>query len=685
MSRIGVDIGGTFTDLVHVGDDGRVETMKVPSTPSNPSEGAMTAVRQASPDPSTIDVFDHGTTVATNVLIERNPGARIVYLTNEGFSDIPEIMRTERENQYDRQWEKPDPLVDRTDRHGIPGRITADGEERAQLDEEYARSVVREYADRDEAVSYAVSTLYSFENASHERAIASIIEEAHPEAFASSSHEIFPQAMEYERASTVIANAYVKPAMQEYIRDLQSAFRDLGGTAPVNIMQSNGGLLPVSEVLDVPAKTLFSGPAAGVAGAGFFGADVSENIISVDMGGTSSDVGLIRDGSPVYTTQGDIEWGIPVQFPQIDIETVGAGGGSIAWVDSGGLLRVGPRSAGADPGPVCYGRGGTQPTVTDANLVLGRLNPATFAGGEVDLDVAAAETAIAELGEQIGMSPEETALGILEIGMNTLTQTIRTATVERGYDPRDFSLVAFGGAGPMHAAKVASIANISQVIVPPNPGVLSAAGLMTTDFRYDQLHSFIDPVETVADSKLDELNGIVDEMVDDGMAVVREQEGMIADVEVEIEADLRYLEQAYEVTVELASDTPITADDVADATDRFHRRHEQLYGHSNREDTVELVNVLVNLVGTRPVPDQLTDPPTSDAGSVADARKSTRTVVFQDGPVETPIYDRDSLPVEARIEGPFVIEEDQSTTVGFPGQEARLSPSGNLLIEEGDR
>ncbi|MFC7233488.1 hydantoinase/oxoprolinase family protein [Saliphagus sp. GCM10025308] len=459
MARVGIDIGGTFTDLV-VANDGKVETLKVPSTPNDPSEGAIDALISSSVNPGAIDAFDHGTTVATNIAIERNPGTRIAFLTNDGFEDIPEIMRTDRENQYDRQWTKPEPLVPRQDRHGIPGRIRANGTEHEPLDEEVAVDVIRSYAALDEDVSYAVSMLYSFLDPSHERRLAELIDEHHPEAAVSTSHNVFPQAKEYERASTVIANAYVKPKTGRYVERLERDLENLGIDVPINIMQSNGGLLPVEDVSRVPAKTLFSGPAGGVSGANHYGSADSPNLITMDMGGTSCDVSLIVDGEPITSTEGEIEWGIPVQFPQIDIEAVGAGGGSIAWIDDGGLLKVGPRSAGADPGPVCYGQGGTEPTITDANLVLGRLNPDKFIGGEMNLDVEAAREAIADLGGELDMGVRETALGILEIGMNTLTQAIRTVTVERGYDPREFALVAFGGAGPMHAPGVMGVANI---------------------------------------------------------------------------------------------------------------------------------------------------------------------------------------------------------------------------------
>ncbi|MFB6170860.1 MAG: hydantoinase/oxoprolinase family protein [Haloarculaceae archaeon] len=676
MVRIGIDIGGTFTDIVVAGDD-EVRTHKVPSTPADPSRGAIDAVEAAAVDPAAVEEFDHGTTVATNIAIERNPGARVVFLTDEGFADVLEIMRTDRENMYDRQWEKPDPLVPRTDRHGVPARTTVDGEIHTPLDEAAVRAVVREYADRDETVSYAVSMLHSYANATHERRVAEIIAEEHPEAYVSSSHDVFPQAGEYERASTVVANAYVKPKMRDYVERLAGDLRERGMDAPVNIMQSNGGLLPVSEVADVPAKTLFSGPAAGIAGATHFGGD--PDLITMDMGGTSTDVGLVQDGVPVSTTEGEIQWGIPVQFPQMDIEAVGAGGGSIAWVDEGGLLKVGPQSAGADPGPVCYGRGGTEPTVTDANIVLGRLNPETFAG-DLDLDVAAARAAVADLGERLGMDAEETALGILEIAMNALTGAIRSVTVERGVDPREFGLVAFGGAGPMHAPGVIKVSDIPRAIVPPNPGVLSAAGLLTTDFRYDQLQSFIRPLSAFDDDALDDLNDEVDAMVTEGQAAL-DTDGLDT-VTVELAADLRYREQAYEVTVPLASERPVTSDDLAAAAGRFHEKHEQLYGHKSEGDAVEVVNVHVAIVGTRTPPGALDPEARGGGGTAEEARVDTREAVFADGRQETAIYARDLLAPGSEFTGPAIVEEGQSTTVVLPGQRARVDPTGNLVIEE---
>jgi N-methylhydantoinase A len=688
MARIGIDIGGTFTDLV-VADDESVRTLKVPSTPTDPSEGALTAIRNADVDPAAIDVFDHGTTVATNIVIERNPGTRVVLLTNDGFEDVLEIMRTDRENQYDRQWAKPDPLVPRTDRHGIPGRIRGDGSEHTPLDEEAAIDVIRSYARRDEDISYAVSMLYSFLDPSHERRLVELIEEHHPEAEVSASHAVFPQAKEYERTSTVVANAYVKPKMRRYLDRLDGDFAELGSDASLNVMQSNGGLLPVEEVTRVPAKTLFSGPAGGVAGGNHYGASISENLITMDMGGTSCDVGIVREGNPLSSTEGEIEWGIPVQFPQVDIEAVGAGGGSIAWIDEGGLLKVGPQSAGADPGPVCYGQGGTEPTVTDANLVLGRLNPDNFIGGEMSIDVDAARSAIADLGDELGMGVEETALGIVSISLNTLTQAIRTMTVERGYDPREFSLVAFGGAGPMHAPGVTQLANIPRAIVPPNAGVLSAAGMVTTDFKYDQLQSFLHPLADVSGATLEDLNATFEAMIEDGMAVLGDQDEHVDGVAVELSADLRYEEQAYEVTVSLDTDMPVTRADLDRAEADFHDQHQQLYGHSHESDAVEIVNALVDVVGRRSVPEGLDaskeETATSDA-PLSDAVRETRPVVFEDGEFETTVYDRDGLAPGHELDGPFVVEEPMGTTVVLPDQTARVDPTGNIVIEtEGSR
>lgn len=684
MTRIGIDIGGTFTDLV-VADDDQVRTLKVPSTPSDPADGALDSLEAADVDPATIDVFDHGTTVATNIAIERNPGTRVVFLTNDGFEDVLEIMRTDRENQYDRQWEKPEPLVPRTDRHGIPGRILADGTVRTPLDEDAAVDVIRSYAERDEDISYAISMLYSFLNPDHERRIVELIAEHHPDAAVSASHAVFPQAKEYERASTVVANAYVKPKMRSYLDRLDRRFAELGSDAPLNVMQSNGGLLPVDEVTKVPAKTLFSGPAGGVAGANHYGASVSDDLITMDMGGTSCDVGIVRDGDPLSSTEGEIEWGIPVQFPQVDVEAVGAGGGSVAWIDDGGLLKVGPRSAGADPGPVCYGQGGTEPTVTDANLVLGRLNPENFIGGEMTLDVEAARTAIADLGEELGMGVRETALGILEISKNTLTQAIRTATVERGYDPRDFSLVAFGGAGPMHAPGVMRLANIPRTVVPPNAGVLSAAGMVTTDFKYDQLQSFLHPLDDLHGATLERLNATLKDMIDDGMVVLDEQDEHVDDVSVRLSADLRYEEQAYEVTVSLDTALPVTRADLDRAETQFHEQHEQLYGHSHESDDVNIVNVLVDLVGRRTVPDALeANRETDDEHErpASDAVRETRPVIFEDGDHETPVYDRVDLCTGDELDGPFIVEEDMGTTVVLPGQRATVDPTGNIVVEE---
>lgn len=506
--RTGVDVGGTFTDLVAVDTEtGALTVTKVSSVPSAPDRGVVNAVTTSGIALEQIERFAHGTTTSTNAAIERN-GARVGLLTTAGFEDVVEIQRIDRAHKYDLQWDKPVHLVPRHQRVGVAERVDAHGRVAVPLDEVSVVTGIELLRERGVEV-IAVCLLFSFLNSDHERRVRELIQEHWPEVTVSISSDVMNQAREYERTSTVILDAYVKPKMSAYVRQLEGALSALGISAELTVMSSAGGALTVEDCTERPVNTLMSGPAAGVVAARHFGLKSgAPNLITVDMGGTSSDVALMRDGAPTLTTDYEIEWGIPVGVPMIDIRTVGAGGGSLARFDEGGRLKVGPQSAGADPGPACYGRGNTHPTVTDANLVLGLLNADYYAGGTVSLDREAAVAAIrTHVAEPLGLSVEDAAQGIIDVANNNMANLIRIVTVQQGHDPRDFALLPFGGGGPVHATALARALNIERVVIPPSPGVLSAVGLLLAPPRYDFVQSYLRPLDGLDTTELEALLG----------------------------------------------------------------------------------------------------------------------------------------------------------------------------------
>src|SRR5580658_175827 len=485
--RVGVDSGGTFTDVCLFDDEtGRVEVWKVSSTPDDPSKGIAAGVAEAmarvDAAPAGISYFGHGTTVATNALIQHR-GARTGLITTDGFRDLLEIGRQKRPDLYDLMADKPVPLVSRDLRFEVPERLRHDGTVETKLDEGALRLAVRRLkAANVEAV--AVCFLYGFINTAHEEAASRILFEEFPETFISIAHEVAPEFREFERLSTTVVNAYLGPVMRGYIRRLSDRLRALDVRATPHLTQSNGGVISFEQAERLPVRTILSGPSTGVVGAREVGKLAGfGDLITFDMGGTSTDVALLSDGECSLAGEAVVH-GYPIKAPMLDIHTVGAGGGSIAYID-GGLLKVGPRSAGADPGPVCYGLGNTEPTVTDANLLLGLLNPRYLLGGRMAVHHGLAREAIERLAEGLGLDPMATALGILSVVTANMARAIRVISVQRGYDPRDYTLVAFGGAGPLHAAHLAKELDIRRVLVPRSPGILCAMGLLLTDLRAD--------------------------------------------------------------------------------------------------------------------------------------------------------------------------------------------------------
>jgi N-methylhydantoinase A len=671
-TRVGVDIGGTFTDLVTV-RDGEITVSKTPSTPDAPERGVVDALDVAAArdgvDPEAIDFFGHGTTVATNAVLEEE-WADTALVTTEGFRDVLEIGRQARPDIYDFQAEKPTPIVERHRRFEVPERLDEQGTVVRPLDERAVRALADDLQGVD---SVAVSLLFPFEDDSHERRVRDVLREEGVDAAFSLSSVVLPEIREYERTLTTALNAALKPVMDRYLGNLESVVREAGVDAPLSVMQSNGGIITARAARERPVNTLLSGPAGGVQGATYVAARTgTENVVTMDMGGTSCDVSLVEGGDPLVST--DVEVGdYPVSVPMIDIHTVGSGGGSLAWVDAGGALRVGPKSAGADPGPVCYGRGGTRPTITDAHALLGRIDPASFLpdafDGTGDVE-RAVETHVAD---ELGVDVETAAQGILDVANANMERALRVVSVERGYDPREFDLVAFGGAGPLHAPKLAAELGVPRVVVPRTAGVLSALGLLISDTLYDHSTSRVRRLDTVDP---DELAAAFASFVADGRAQL-EAEGLSPDrMQFEPSMDLRYVGQSFELSVPTTVDVDAAA--LETVRERFHERHRQRYGHAYPDEPVELVTLRLRARGVVETPDLR---PEGRDGSVADARVETRRVVYDGEPSDTPVYDRTRLPTDSRFDGPAVVEGRESTTVVHPGQRVRVDADANLVVE----
>ena len=689
--RLGVDIGGTFTDIALIDEaSGRIYTGKVASTPQDPSAGFMEAVQRllAQQQRAAQDVayIVHGTTVATNAIIEGKV-APTGFITTEGFRDMLEIARQIRPTLYDLQFEKPRPLVPRHRCFGVPERLNAGGAVLTPLDEDALRQVADKL--RDEGVeSIAVCFLHAYANPLHERRAGDILAEVFPEAVVSLSAEVAPEFREYLRASTTVINSCIRPVVARYLQRIEDRLAQAGIAAELLVMQSSGGVYTFAAARQKPVYMVESGPAAGVIAAAHLGqARGYEQVISFDMGGTTAKAGLIQGGTPSVTKDYEVGTtaqaglgatrgaGYPIRTPVIDLVEIGAGGGSIAWVDPGGILRVGPQSAGADPGPVCYGQGGTQPTVTDANLVLGRLNPSYFLGGEIALDPAAAQRAIEQhCARPLGMELVEAAHGIVEIANTAMVNALRLVSVQRGYDPRDFALVAFGGAGPAHANRLAALTEIPVAIIPQSPGTASALGLLVTDLKHDYATTLIERLDSVAP---DALAQIFADLEAKGRQTLK-REGMTeATMEFQRQADLRYVGQSHELTLPLAAEALGPAQ-LAQLLEQFHRTHERAYGFSAPGEPVELVSLRLAAIG------QIAKPalaPLAEAAGEATA-KEQRPVYFaeSEGFVDCPVYNRYALGAGAIVRGPAIIEEIDSTTVVHPQYQVRVDEVGQMAL-----
>ena len=680
MLRIAVDVGGTFTDVVALREDGQIFVTKVPTTPSQLVDGVINGVRAildlTGNDAVEVDRFVHGTTIGTNAVLERK-GAKIALLTTEGFEDVLELGRLRRSALYDlfADAETPVFLAPRRHRYGISERIGAGGEVVIPLDTDAARKTITEAIEHEGIEAISVCYLFSFLNPAHEQLTRDIIAEIAPDMSVSLSSEINPVFREYERTVVTTFDAYVKPVFNQYLTRLRRTLASLGIDAPLQLMQSRGGIASGKNALTRPVQLLLSGPAAGVIGGKHEGDRANfGNVITFDMGGTSSDVALVQEGRPLTTTEAKIET-FPLRVPMVDVNTVGAGGGSIAWIDRAGGLRVGPQSAGSDPGPACYPHGGRVPTVTDASLVLGYLNPDNFAGGQFKLNLTAARRSIEPLAESLAMNVGQVALGIHRVVNANMVDQIRLMSVKRGHDPRRFALVAFGGAGPVHGGVLAADIGIPVLIVPEKPGVLSAFGLLAAPIEHDHMRTFVARVNGL---DIERVRTTLADLYRRGLSAMENEDVPSDAVQVLYSADMRYVGQSYELEVEIAGTIDTSTPD--DLLRSFHEAHERIYAHAAPENPVEIVNLRAL---HRFLPNPPVRSPDSGIESISVARPiTTRTAIFGEFPdgTHTPVFDRAQLPPGASFAGPAIIEQPDTTIVVYPDHTCLVGDGGVLTM-----
>ena len=680
--RLGIDTGGTFTDLALVDDaTGDARLYKLSSTPADPSEAILQGIREillaSDLKVGELAYLGHGTTVATNAVIEGRVATTALFAT-DGFRDVIEIARQRRPDLYNLDIDKPKPLAPRELRIDIRERLLADGSILVPLDEEQVRRVVREVRSKG-VTAIAVCFLHSYLNPVHERRVKQIVKEEYPECAVSLSCEILPEFREYERFITTVMNAALVPLMSSYLGRLETKVRAEGLRVSPRIIQSSGGVIGCAGAGERPVNTLFSGPSAGVIGA----AHVCNmagypDIITFDMGGTSTDVCLVQAGNPLITNQRIIAR-FPVKCPTLDVHSVGAGGGSVGYVDSGGFLKVGPRSAGARPGPACYGLGGTEPTVTDANVVLGLQNRQYLLGGRMPIQAGLAETAVTrKVGEPLGMDLITAAQGMLRVVNSNIIRAIRVISVEQGYDPRRFTLVAFGGGGPLHAAQLARDLGMPTVLVPESPGVLCALGLLVADLRVDFGRTFVAPC---AHPDLGRLNAAYGELEAQVNAWLEREQAVPQDTVVQRSADMHFIGQDYELPVEVPAGE-LTQASMDLLMQRFHATHEEVHGYAPPDQPISIMALRITARSAVSRPRFKRSEPGDPSPKPAFA--GMRQVYFEDGGmVECPLYDRARLSPGNKLEGPAIVEQMDSTTVILAGQRAEIDPYRNILIREG--
>lgn len=687
MRLIGADVGGTFTDIVLADtDSNETLTHKVASTPDDPSVGVLRGIAEicgkARIDIQDVDHIFHGTTVATNAALQYR-GALTGMVTTKGFRDIVHIGRHQRPQHYsirqDIPWQSR-PLVKRRNRKVVTERLVPpNGDVLIPLDEDEVRQAARELTDAGVS-SVTVCFLFSYLNPEHERRAKEIIEEVSPKVFVTCSHEVSPQFREFERFTTAAMNAFIGPLVRDYVARLEDGLKERNFGGELHIMRSNGGVAPAKTITRLPVYTLMSGLAAGVLGGAWIGETIGrKNIISLDIGGTSADIGVVTDGRFAEASARDtFVAGYPIMVPMIDLHTIGAGGGSIAHADGAGAFKVGPESAGAVPGPAAYGQGGTEPTVTDANIILGRLDTESFLGGAMTLDPRAAERAVQKLADDLNLPLVEAAEGVVAILNANMANAIRARTVQKGIDPRRYALVASGGAGPLHAVEVAQLLDIPEVVVPPHPGINSAKGLLTTDLKYDIVRTAFLLSST---TDLTRLNGELEQMEGQLKKQLAADHIDPASTTFERSSDARYVGQGYELRLPLPR-VSLSPEVLEGAFREFHELHRREYGHHFSASPIELVNLRVTAIGEVPKIGPSSAP---QGGTWSSARiRSDQTLFRVDGelrPLETAIYDRERLPVGEVLSGPAIILQTDSTTVIPPGCMAEVEKSGSLIIK----
>lgn len=680
MNIVGVDIGGTFTDLVGC-IDGKIVTSKTSTTPADPTAGVADSLRLAHCDLSGLGEFLHGSTIAINTVLERK-GARTALITTKGFRDVYAIGRSNRIEAFNLFFHRPKPLAPRHLTYEVDERLNPAGEALKALNPAEVEAIARVLiAEGVEAV--AVCLLHSYANPAHERLAGDILRRAAPQMFVTLSHEILREFREYERTSTTALNAYVGPRVSQYLATLETWLRGEKFPGKLHMMRSNGGVMSMAQAKVQPVSMMESGPVAGMIGAGKLALHLGiARCIGFDMGGTTAKCSLITDGAPAVEDGyviGEAASGQPMQLPVVDIVEVGTGGGSIAWVDGAGGLHVGPKSAGADPGPACYGRGSLDPVITDADLVLGRINPARFLGGGMPLDVAAAERAIdAKIGGPLKLSVKESALGVATIADTAMSLAVRAVSVNKGVDPRETTMIAFGGAGPLHAIAVARGIFIPRVVIPKLPGTFSALGMLMANWRQDFVRTLVGGLESLDPALVQK---VFAELTDDAQAqLVRD--GVSRDgADFRYYADLRYVGQEHALHIPLR-DAAMLSGDTAEVREAFHVEHDQRYGQAAKEEKLEVVNLRLVLTAARAdtiAEDWMVEPWTAKDS----APETSRDVIFDnpDKPLKTRILWRPAMPAGMVFTGPAVIEEPNSTILIHPGDIVTVTNTGHLIVD----
>jgi N-methylhydantoinase A len=673
---VGIDVGGTFTDLLAVdGKAGTVKLAKVATTPDNQAIGFMASLAAAGAEPGQLQAVVHGTTTTTNALLERKI-AKVGLITTKGFRDVLELGRRTRPQPYGLRGTFR-PLIEREYRFEVPERMDADGKELVPLDEAAVADAAKKLlALGCEAV--VIHFLHSYINPAHERRAAELVRGLWPNAYVTAGHTILSEYREFERGVTAAVNASVQPVLDRYLSRLRTELKAKGFDRDILVMQGNGGTISSQLIARAAVNTVMSGPASGVMAAAYTGRACGQpNLITYDMGGTSTDVGLIEDAVPQVSGELELEYAMPIHVPMVDVHTIGAGGGSIAWVDAAGMLRVGPESAGARPGPICYGKGGSEPTITDANLILGRLNPERLLGVDKPITLDQIRSAIeTKVGERLGLDADAAAAAILRIANDRMAGAMRLVSLSRGYDPRDFALFAFGGAGPLHATALARELAIPTVLVPARPGITNALGCVVADLRHDYVHTVNKPLSTI-DDKL--VSRIYAEQMQEGRATIEREGVPVRALSFVHTADMQFQGQSHILSVGI--DSP--AIDVEGLRKAFAAAYWRRFGIELSEIPPVLVNLHTAVIGQRPEVDLAVLAATERAPTLKAAQSGERRVWFSDGWHKTPIYARDRLPLDAAFQGPAILEQLDCTTVVEPGDKVRQDRIGNLLIEVG--